>query len=249
MNPPPDPDLIESKTKLEIQQLRQQVKKLRLEIIECKRSARWDWVGRCVPPITAIIAGFGLWFSVGKFNQERLDAVTREAAKPFWEKQLQVYLQAADAAAEIAVQTDAGKAKDAQILFWKLYWGSMGCVEDVTLATASTKKKQPDQGNNESKPKSEVEAAMVAFGNALLTGSPATAAIEKSGPTPIVIRTIDSKLAEKLQPLALNIAHAMRKQLTPSFNLVPEDPPAEAMRKPTPPPATPAPPSQNNGRH
>jgi hypothetical protein len=237
MNPDPDPEPIAfDKPTLEIQQLRVQVEKLRLEIATLKESAEWNReVGRYLPMTTAIVAVVGLLVGVWQFNLGRRDEVMKEVARPFWEKQLETYLQAAGAAAEIAVApTDSEESKKAQRTFWKLYWGPMGCVEDATLANARSKED------------SSVEAAMVAFGKALLPPhhAPGTGA-EKAGPTPIVIRSVDANLARQLQPLALEIAHAMRRQLQPSFDLKIDLPSSQEGQKIQPTPAlnasTPAP--------
>ncbi len=227
----PEPIAFDKPT-LEIQQLREQVEKLRVEIVTLRESSEWNQrVGRYLPLATAFVAVAGMSLGVWQFNVGRRDAVMREVARPFWENQLEIYVQAATAAAEVAVETDPTKSKEAQVKFWTLYWGPMGCVEDVTLASASKEKGF------------EVEAAMVDFGKALQPQNQTPSTPEdKRGSTPINFRSIDSELSGKLQPLALQIAHAIRQQLKPSFDLK-IDAPSDAEKRKDLPPSTTSPPT------
>jgi hypothetical protein len=76
----------------------------------------------------------------------------RETAKPLWDKQLSLYIEAADRAATIATTDDDLVRRDAEKRFWVLYWGPLAAVEDVGL------KKEDDP---------RIARAMVQFGNAL----------------------------------------------------------------------------------
>ena len=66
-------------------------------------------------------------------SHNRTEALKREVARPFWEKQLATYLQASAAAATIATSPDRETRRQAEATFWILFWGPMSAVEDVTL--------------------------------------------------------------------------------------------------------------------
>lgn len=67
-----------------------------------------------------------------------------EATKPFLERQLKLYTEASQVAAQIATSNDAAVVAKSTDRFWQLYWGELALVENR-----------------------EVEAAMVQYGNAL----------------------------------------------------------------------------------
>jgi len=87
---------------------------------------------------------------LAKANQDaktlalQVDAAQLEAKKPFYGQYLELCSEASTAAATIATTTDPKKKLQASEVFWRLYWGPLGIVED--------------QG---------VEGAMVGFGNCL----------------------------------------------------------------------------------
>ncbi|MFO0979807.1 MAG: hypothetical protein U0996_25635 [Planctomycetaceae bacterium] len=103
--------------------------------------------------------------------KEREDALRREAAKPFWDAQLEFYFSASKAAATIAVTEDLDIRKRAITEFWTLYWGPLACVEDIGLTRGS-------DGHQESK-NAQVERAMVAFGACLQSDPPPDAQLTK----------------------------------------------------------------------
>lgn len=67
-----------------------------------------------------------------------------EFKKQFWEEQIVLYKEAADAASEIAMSQDLETSAPARARFWKLYWGKLSMLENM-----------------------EVEAAMKTFGSRL----------------------------------------------------------------------------------
>ncbi|MFN0018091.1 MAG: hypothetical protein ACKVP0_07525 [Pirellulaceae bacterium] len=73
----------------------------------------------------------------------------RETAKPLWEKQLSLYIEATEKAATIATSKEPTRREAAEQRFWELYWGPLAAVEDIGLI------KQDSAG---------IEAAMVKFG-------------------------------------------------------------------------------------
>lgn len=108
--------------------------------------------------------------------------IRRETAKPLWDRQLALYIDAAECAATIATTRDEAARRKAEDRFWVLYWGPLAVVEDVGLSVEGA---------------ASVEAAMVAFGNALR----------------------DDPKSDRLTYLSLDLAHAIRKAIAPAFNV------------------------------
>ncbi len=167
-----------AKYRLELEYLRRQIEKLSFEIGELQGESQIERrVKRYVPLISALLAVAAFWFGIVQYiradaasreqrreaDNARLDQqkaadevfrreLKRETAKPLWDKQLALYLEAVENAAVIATTKDVAKRAAAEARFWVLYWGPLAAVEDVGLL----------------KPKAtEVEAAMVRFGKEL----------------------------------------------------------------------------------
>lgn len=130
---------------LEIEHLGHQIRKLELEIEQLRSVSKIDrMLTRYLPVATAILALSGFWFSVFQHHSrqaaddnEREDALRREAAMPFWDAQLEFYFPASKAVATIAVTEDIEARKRAITEFWTLYWGPLACVEDIGLSQKS----------------------------------------------------------------------------------------------------------------
>ncbi|WP_428671799.1 hypothetical protein [Reyranella sp.] len=56
--------------------------------------------------------------------------------RPFLEKQLALCFEVSDASARLATETDPVKWREAQAVFWRLYWGPLGIVEDQAVKNA-----------------------------------------------------------------------------------------------------------------
>jgi hypothetical protein len=97
-----------------------------------------------------------------------------EATRPFLDRQLKLYTDATQSTATIATSASTADIAAATLRFWSLYWGELALVEDR-----------------------RVEAAMVAFGNAL-----------------------NRKAASsELQQLSLALARACRDSLSESWGV------------------------------
>jgi hypothetical protein len=99
-----------------------------------------------------MLAVGGFLFAVYQYQgqiKENERQLLKEAAKPFWDEQIKLYLRSAQAAATIATSRDEATKAQAEEDFWILYWGPLAAVEDVGTA------------------KNAVEAAMVDFGKYL----------------------------------------------------------------------------------
>jgi hypothetical protein len=74
-----------------------------------------------------ITAGIGV-LSYKKTNENNFDVRTFESKKPFFEKQIDFYVDAMETVSKIA--TDSASVPEDTNHFWKIYWGRMGAVED-----------------------------------------------------------------------------------------------------------------------
>jgi hypothetical protein len=87
--------------------------------------AAFPWVGLVVSILTVL---FGIW----QFLLQQIQSNKQE----FGKKQLELCVQATDAAARLAETTDPVEWEKARQAFWILYWGPLAIVEDQNMATA-----------------------------------------------------------------------------------------------------------------
>src|SRR5215831_10409766 len=146
----------------DLERLKLENEKLRLEIEDLRgRNKLENRIAKFVPAITALIAIAGLSFGVYQFQSQQrqiadqrlrdtIDSINKQASelarsneareqefrKPFWEKQLQLYFDATEAASTMATSKDARKRELATEKFWSLYWGPLAVVEDAGLEEA-----------------------------------------------------------------------------------------------------------------
>jgi hypothetical protein len=67
-------------------------------------------------------------------ESERLVAASElQIKKPFWDKQLQLYLDASEVAAIIATSPNPAQRAQAEAKFWVLYLGPLAIVEDAGI--------------------------------------------------------------------------------------------------------------------
>lgn len=85
-------------------------------------------------------------------ERERLFNVKKEFQKPFYQRQMDLCLEASGAAATLATARDRKAAEAAHATFWRLYWGPLAAVE------------QSEQSSDASP---QVAAKMVDYGNML----------------------------------------------------------------------------------
>lgn len=85
-----------------------------------------------------VVAG---WTMYTYFNARKAEARTAaiEARKPFESKRLELYLDAASAAATIAKVKDPIRVAQAKDDFWRLYWGPLALVEDRSVEASMVK--------------------------------------------------------------------------------------------------------------
>lgn len=162
-------------SKGQLANLKLENEKLKLEIQRLeRRDSVGDKIEKFIPLITVLLAIAGFWW--GGFTYFRDERVAREKyeaeqrdrwenvqleiqrandsrelelRKPFWEKQLELYFAASEAAATIATSNNPSDKRAAEAKFWVYYWGSLAIVEDAGM-------KKPEDA--------VVEGAMVRFG-------------------------------------------------------------------------------------
>lgn len=127
-----------------------------------------------VGAIAATSTLLGVSWQWRQAHMARSQSALVEARQPFLTRQLELYGEAAKVAARIATTDDEKELGEATTRFWQLYWGELALVEDR-----------------------DVEAAMVAFGEAMKTSA---------------------KKAQQ-QSLSLDLAHAIRRSLDRSWGI------------------------------
>lgn len=111
------------------------------------RARNWD---TAIKVVGILLAVAGFWDGVRRFNQGRQAeaqlaatrareaqvVAVRESRKPFLERQLALYFEAAKAASQLATLPQGTAWNNARQRFWELYWGELGLVEDADVQTA-----------------------------------------------------------------------------------------------------------------
>jgi hypothetical protein len=94
----------------------------------------WGFVFKGLQAL-AIVGGaiWALW-TYSQNSREQQEAIRRELRKPYDEKQLSLYLEAARVLAHLSVSPDVQRAEN-EARFWELYWGELPFVEDKTVRT------------------------------------------------------------------------------------------------------------------
>jgi len=207
-----DPD---ERNRLELEHLKCAVEKLMLETQALRFSTWWDRnIGRWLTVMTASAALVGVPIALSQFyfqrtqserqlatayqhqesmDNKKMDQSMKDSAKPFLQSQFDLYRRTSEAVAIIATSSDPVAVKRAEDEFWLLYWGPLAIVEDAGMETSV--------GNaGEKNSHASVESATVAFGNYI------RATKEKRDP-----RTMEQ--------LSLDVAHAMRFSVGPTFDM------------------------------
>jgi hypothetical protein len=119
-------------------------------------------------------------------SQERRATRNVEARKPFLEKQLALYFEAAQVLGKmVTITPDAGEWPGVERRFWELYWSELAMVEDKT-----------------------VEAAMVEFSRHLFDYNANYKTVASHNPAEL------ENLKRPLYGASLEVAHAMRASIT-----------------------------------
>jgi len=84
----------------------------------------------CAQSLTIVLALGAALFSYWTYWDTR----TRELRKPYDEKKLALYLEAARVAAHLTASPTAQDAAQTGIRFWELYWGELAFVESREIA-------------------------------------------------------------------------------------------------------------------
>jgi len=78
--------------------------------------------------LSVLTIAVGIWQFADKRAQSNKE--------PFLRKQLEISFEASDVAARLATETDPAEWEKARKVFWKLYWGPLGIVEDPGVEAA-----------------------------------------------------------------------------------------------------------------
>jgi hypothetical protein len=89
----------------------------------------WDFVFKAVQALAILGAAFWALWTYTSNSIEQREAVRRELRKPYDEKQLNLYLEAARVVARLSLPNDEHRAEN-EARFWELYWGELPFVED-----------------------------------------------------------------------------------------------------------------------
>jgi hypothetical protein len=110
----------------------------------------WEWIVKYGPGIAVVIGA--LWTAATYIDERsqraqaeraqtemQIATAKRESQKPFLEKQLNAYFEAASMASQLATLDLRSKLDDwqkARQRFWELYWGELAVVESTEVASA-----------------------------------------------------------------------------------------------------------------
>jgi hypothetical protein len=129
----------EEKLKIELQeQYRQEVTK------KFASRSKIDYIETVIKIVQGLAIIIGIWATYAAYRQqnkdraaqekERLEQTAKEFRKSFYEKQFQFYCEAAEATSTLATEEigseDYTKARKE---FYRLYWGRLGIVENMTV--------------------------------------------------------------------------------------------------------------------
>jgi hypothetical protein len=134
------------------------------------RAAIKFWLG-CLQAVTVIVGVVSAYFTFAAYTsqqeqyiieqksraqaqeqraKEQLEATIRELERPYQEKKLALYLEAARVLAHLASRSDVNK-EQTEARFWELYWGELAFVESTTA------------GESQQENRPSVERLMVEF--------------------------------------------------------------------------------------
>ena len=140
----------ESSTEAELK-----LEKLRCEIQQIKvQLGLRGRLAALTPLLSAGLAVIGVWVSLYQFHAQQAATAQKieseraqredegkrvrelELQNPFWQKRLQLYFDAAEAAGVIASQPSGPERAKAESAFWRLYLGPLAVVEDDNVERA-----------------------------------------------------------------------------------------------------------------
>jgi hypothetical protein len=85
-----------------------------------------------VPWVGLVVSILTVWVGIWQFLLQQIQSNKQE----FGKKQLELCVQATDAAARLAETKDPVEWEKSRQAFWILYWGPLAIVEDQNMATA-----------------------------------------------------------------------------------------------------------------
>lgn len=105
---------------------------------------RWLKIGSLLVTVAAFVVGVIQFNRTEKAKQrqeaqqQQQEQVARELAarRPYLDRQLLLYTEAANSAATLANSTDPKALEAARQRFWQLFWGELAMVEDLEVDVA-----------------------------------------------------------------------------------------------------------------
>ena len=109
-----------------------ELEKLQAELAELKKAAKQNKAETYVKIVTAVATCLAILVGVAQY----FITSRTEFRKTFWQKQLEVYTRATDAAARIALSSDVRSSAADRATFWRLYWGELSMLEHPNVKAA-----------------------------------------------------------------------------------------------------------------
>src|SRR5262245_14722465 len=122
---------------------------------------RWEFVFKGVQAGAILVGAIWALVTYSITASQQRDAIRRELRKPYDEKQLSLYLDAARVLAHLSATPDYEPEKT-QARFWELYWGELAFVESghvASLMVAFCKKNFELEKCNTPRPLEPLEAS------------------------------------------------------------------------------------------
>lgn len=137
-----------TEAELKLEKLRCEIQQIRTQLGVRGRLAA------LTPLLSAGLAVIGVWLSLYQFHAQQAASAQKieteraqredegkrlrelELQNPFWQKRLQLYFEAAEAAGVIASQSSGPDRTKAEAAFWRLYLGPLAVVEDDNVEGA-----------------------------------------------------------------------------------------------------------------
>lgn len=96
---------------------------------------KWEFVFNGMKALAIVGAAIWALWTYTQNSIEQREAVRRELRKPYDEKQLAIYLEAARVVAHLASMPNASDKEATEKRFWELYWGELAFVESQISVT------------------------------------------------------------------------------------------------------------------
>jgi len=140
-------------TSVQLQKMRLEIEKLKVEIQSLIGANRWEnRVTRYIPVITVLIAVFSFWLGIYQFTKQQQIEMgklrdefsfnttlsEKEFRRKFYERQLETYFELSKIAGRISTTEDSAEIKRQYHDFMELYNGQLNIVQDWQVKRAAS---------------------------------------------------------------------------------------------------------------